>query len=211
MPGQSSARSLLAVIACGFLIPTVPLARAFGSTAEPVLSASQRDPERLRATAAVGGAIGGIGGYQGYGIGLLARAGIEVPLFELGGMRNALMVAAEGGRFSAWAIDTPFLFRGVQLDLASLRTNWRLYPWPGQGLYLDAGGGLTLARDRIDMQLPGRDVKSTQLRLGVPIEFGLGWVLAQHLDVSLRYSQIVFTTQEPASFGFMQLALGVRL
>jgi hypothetical protein len=211
MPGPSSAPRLLAAIACSFLIPTVPPTRALGSTAEPALSAAPPHPDRLRATASVGGAIGGIGGYQGYGIGLLARAGVEVPLFELGGMRNALMVGAEGGRFSAWAIDTPFLFRGVQLDLASLRLDWRLYPWPGQGLYLDAGGGLTLARDRIDMVLPGREVKSTQLRLGVPIEFGVGWVLAQHLDVSLRYSQIVFTTQEPASFGFMQLALGVRL
>jgi hypothetical protein len=165
----------------------------------------------MRALASFGGAIGGIGGYQGYGVGFLARAGLDLPLFRAGGTRHALVVAVEGGRFSAWGLDTPFLFQGVQLDLASLRTDWRLYPWRGHGLYVDAGGGLLLARDRIAMVLPTREVSATEMRVGVPIELGTGWVVADHFDVSLRYSQIVFTREAPASFGFMQLALGVRL
>jgi hypothetical protein len=54
-------------------------------------------------------------------------------------------------------------------------------------------------------------VSSTEWRLGVPIELGTGWVVADHFDVSLRFSQIVFTAKSPTSFGFLQLALGVRL
>ncbi|HEY0712814.1 MAG TPA: hypothetical protein VGF45_09090, partial [Polyangia bacterium] len=68
-----------------------------------------------------------------------------------------------------------------------------------------------VARDRIAMTLPTRTVSSTERRLGVPIELATGWLIANHFDVSLRYSQMVFTDKAPASFGFMQLALGVRL
>jgi hypothetical protein len=185
--------------------------QALGAATEAALAAAPPEPERMHALASFGGAIGGIGGYQGYGLGLLARAGVDLPLLQAGGTRHALVVAVEGGRFAAWELDTPFLFRGVQLDLASLRTDWRLYPWRGHGLYVDVGSGLLLARDRIAMMLPTREVSSTEMRLGVPIELGTGWVVADHFDVSLRYTQIVFTRNAPASFGFMQLALGVRL
>jgi hypothetical protein len=165
----------------------------------------------LRPVASFGGAIGGVGGYQGHGLGFLGRAGAELRLSPPDGTQHALVVALEGGRFAAWGLDTPFLFQGVQLDLASVRAAWRLYPWRGHGLYVDGGSGFLVARDRIAMVLPDREVRSTEMRLGVPFELGTGWMVADHFDVSLRYTQVVFTSNAPVSFGFLQLALGVRL
>lgn len=172
---------------------------------------SRAEVERPHALFSAGGALGGIGGYEGYGLGLLLRAGAELPLFPAGSTEHALVLALEAGRFPGLELDTAFLFEGVQLDLTSLRADWRLYPWRRWGLHVDAGSGLLLARDRIALLLPTRTVSSTEWRFGVPIELGTGWVVADHFDVSLRYSQIVFTTKAPTTFGFLELALGVRL
>lgn len=172
---------------------------------------SRAEPERPHALVSFGGALGGIGGYEGYGLGLLLRAGAELPLFPAGGTGHALVLSLEGGRFPGLQFDTDFLFEGVQLDLTSLRVDWRLYPWRTWGLHVDAGSGILLARDRISLLLPTRKVSATEWRVGVPIEVGTGWVVAEHFDVSLRYSQIVFTAKAPATFGFLELALGVRL
>jgi hypothetical protein len=204
-------RCLAAGFAGACLVAVTLPSRAAQDPPAPALSAAPPRPERLRPLASFGGAIGGIGGYQGHGLGLLARAGAELHLFAAGGTRHGLVLALEAGRFSAWELDTPFVFEGVQLDLMSLRTDWRLYPWRGHGLYIDGGGGMLVARDRIAMQMPDREVSSTEWRLGVPIELAIGWMVADHLDVSFRYTQVVFTTKAPRSFGFLQLALGVRL
>jgi hypothetical protein len=203
----SSKRSTVAAVACAcYLAAAAPL-----GAAEVTAELTPRESDRLRPVASFGGAIGGVGGYQGYGVGFLGRAGAELRLSPPDGLHHALVVAAEGGRFSAWGFDTPFLFRGVQLDLASVRAAWRLYPWRGHGLYVDGGGGFLVARDRIAMVLPDREVRSTETRLGVPFELGTGWMVADHFDVSLRYTQVVFTAKAPVSLGFLQLALGVRL
>jgi hypothetical protein len=191
---------------CGFCLPVAISA----PTAEATTEIPGPQSHRVRALASFGGAIGGVGGYEGYGVGFLCRTGVEWRLSP-GGKRHALVVAAEAGRFAAWGIDTPFLFQGGQLDLAAFRAAWRFYPWRGHGLYLDGGSGLVVARDRVALVLPDREVRATDVRVGVPVEFGTGWLVGEKLDVSLRYTQVVFTARAPASFGFMQLALGVRL
>lgn len=193
----------VAFVAAGALL----LLTANAAASQPSLA----EPEHPRACGSFSGALGGIGGYEGYGLGLLLRAGAELPLFSAGGTRHAVLPALEAGRFPGLKFDTDFLFEGVQLDLTSLRADWRLYPWRRWGFHVDAGSGFSLARDRIALLLPTRKVSATQWRMGVPIEVGTGWVLADHFDVSLRYSQIVFTAKSPATFGFLELALGLRL
>jgi hypothetical protein len=203
----NASRVTVAAVICGCFLAGAAPVDAAEVTAELPPSGSGR----LRALASVGGAIGGVGGYQGHGLGFLARAGAELRLSPPDGTRHALVVALEGGRFSAWGLDTAFLFQGVQLDLASVRAAWRLYPWRGHGLYVDGGSGFLVARDRIALVMPDREVRSTEVRLGVPFELSTGWMVADHVDVALRYTQIVFTAKAPATLGFLQLALGVRL
>lgn len=195
------------VIAACLLLPAI--ARASAGVDEPPVEVEALSPIRPRLVGSVGGALGAFAGYEGTGFGFLARAGVEAPTIQ-GPVDHAVVAAVEGGRFAAW-FDTPFLFRGVQLDTFSVRANWRVYPWARQGLNVEAGSGFMLARDSVDVELPTRDVRSTVLRSGVPFELGLGWVIAERLDLSLRYTHVLFTADDPAALGFLQLAVGGRL
>lgn len=160
--------------------------------------------------AAVGGAVGFMN-LELFGPGLSVRAGVDLALFRWASTRHRLLVTGEGTRFSRWGVEADFLFRGVQADVLAARADWRVYPFRSLGLHASAGTGLLVTRDRVSLELPERLVTSSDTRAGIPFELDLGWTIADRFDISGRYTHGVYLSGKPRAFGFVGIALGVRL
>ena len=178
--------------------------------AEADVQQPRSEPERARVVGFAGIAAP-LDSYEGYGLGVPLRAGADVRIPGAGMARHRLILVGEYARFSRWGIDTGFFHRGVQLDLGGLRAGWRWYPFQKSGFRVGADAGVWVAHDRIEIELPERDVRSTQTRLGFPFALDAGWTIATHVDVALRYTEALFPSGTPTSFGYLELAIGGRL
>lgn len=205
---------LLVTSACAFHAATVSATPdpAADSASNPKSDPTARPSDRISAVASVGlAAI--FFGYDSYGVAFPVRAGVDVPLGHIAWARHSLLAGFEYAHFSRGFVAgiDPFPVRGLAFDAGSLRLAWRVIPSARIGLHFDAGAGLLVGRDQIRLELPDRVVRSSETRTGVPLELGAGWLFGEHIDVALRYTHVVFTSDEPAAMGFPELAIAVRL
>jgi hypothetical protein len=166
---------------------------------------------RIRVTASSGISVA-LADYETHGIAFPVRVGGELPVLRTGPIRHHLLLAVDYAHFSRSFVREPEVLPGVQLDVGTLAVSWRVFPFPRRGLHLDASTGVSLLRDRIRFTLPDRRVSSSETRLGVPLELGLGWA-AGRVDVGLRYAHVAMMMGGAGSSALarMELVAGVRL
>jgi hypothetical protein len=150
--------------------------------------------------------------YETHGIAFPVRAGADLPMFRTGPLRHHLLLAVEYAHFSRAFVTEPEPLPGVQLDVGTLAATWRVFPFPGNALHVSAGTGVSVLHDRIRVALPDRRFASSETRVGLPLEIGLGWLLWRHLDLGFRYSHVVLVTGEPSAvLGRLEFVVGGRL
>lgn len=153
-------------------------------------------------------------GYDSYGVAFPVRAGVDVPLGRIASVRLRLLAGVEYAHFSRGFVAglDPFPVRGLAFDEGSLRLAWRIVPSSRVGLHFDAGAGVLVGRDEVRLDLPNREVRSSETRVGVPLELGFGWLLGEYVDLALRYTHVVFTSAgAPRTTAFPEFAIAVRL
>jgi hypothetical protein len=190
--------------ASGAAVPGPPASTPRG----PEPASPEQAAERVRLVGSRSVAVAVVN-YDGYGLALPIRAGVELPLGQAGRLAHRLALTGEYAHFSR--VPIPFLRRGVQLDAASLRAGWKLRPRWGFGPYAGAGAGLLVARDDRALGPTSRRADSTVTRAGPAFEIELGGALGPHVDIFTRYTQSFFIAGGQASFGYLELGLGARL
>jgi hypothetical protein len=169
------------------------------------------DEGRVRAVVLAGFAIA-LGDYDTHGVAFPIRVGADLPMFRTGSLRHRLLLAVQYAHFSRAFITEPEVIPGARLDAASLGGTWRLFPFVRRGLHFDGGAALSLRRDRLQVALPSRHVSSSETRLALSLELGLGWTLGRYGEFGVRYAQdLPLGGGSSPVLNQLELSFGVRL
>jgi hypothetical protein len=161
------------------------------------------DADRPRAVVAAGAAVQILQYQEIYsGFGLALEGGVDLPLFRASGSGHRLRLLGGALLFPAAA---------TSLTFGSIGGGWRWSPAGGRGVHVGLATGATLSYERFDLELSGRAVGDSQLRWGIPFSGTFGWTLVRTFEIDLRYTQLVFVTDDPVTVGFAQLMIGLLL